>query len=110
MASLGLPGMSGFVSEFMVFVGAFSQLDKWLVGVSVLGVVLGAAYMLRMVQNVFLGPFDMQKWGGLKEINARELITVVPLMILTLFIGIYPKPLTQLMQATLDNLIQYMAR
>ena len=110
MASLGLPGMSGFVSEFMVFVGAFSALDKWLVGVSVLGVVLGAAYMLRMVQNVFLGPFDMQKWGGLKEINVRELVTVVPLMLLTLFVGVYPKPLTQLMQATLDNLIQLMAR
>ncbi|MBD3258796.1 NADH-quinone oxidoreductase subunit M [candidate division GN15 bacterium] len=110
MASLGLPGMSGFISEFMVFVGAFSQLDKWLVGVSVLGVVLGAAYMLRMVQNVFLGPFDMQKWGGLTEINLRELVTVVPLMLLTLWIGVWPKPLSKLMGATLDNLIELMAR
>ena len=110
MASLGLPGMSGFVSEFMIFVGAFSTLNKYLVGISVLGVVLGAAYMLRMVQNVFLGDFDLARWGGLTEINVRELVTVVPLMLLTLWIGIYPKPLTELMSATLENLITLMAR
>lgn len=110
MASLGLPGMSGFVSEFMIFVGAFSALNKVLVGVSVLGVVLGAAYILRMVQNVFLGEFDTARWGGLTDINARELATVIPLGILTLFIGIYPKPLEILMSATLQNLVNLMAR
>ncbi|RKX27743.1 MAG: NADH-quinone oxidoreductase subunit M [Candidatus Zixiibacteriota bacterium] len=110
MAALGLPGMSGFVSEFMIFVGAFGALNKVLVGISVLGVVLGAAYMLRMVQNVFLGPFNEEKWGGLTDINLRELVTVVPLMVLTLLIGMYPKPLTSLMSATLENLITLMAR
>jgi NADH-quinone oxidoreductase subunit M len=110
MAALGLPGMSGFISEFMVFVGAFKGLNHYLVGISVLGVVLGAAYMLRMVQNVFLGPFDLAKWGGLTEINLREIITVAPLMVLTLWVGVYPKPLNQLMGATIDNLITLMAR
>jgi len=110
MAALGLPGMSGFISEFMIFVGAFGALNKVLVGISVLGVVLGAAYMLRMVQRVFLGPFDESKWGGLSEIGLRELVTVVPLMILTVWIGVYPKPLTNLMSATLENLITLMAR
>lgn len=110
MAALGLPGMSGFISEFMIFIGAFGALDKTLVGICVLGVVLGAAYMLRMVQRVFLGPFDLSKWGGLKEINKLELLTVVPLMILTVWIGVYPKPLNVLMSATLDNLITLMAR
>lgn len=110
MAALGLPGMSGFISEFMIFVGAFSVLSKTLVGISVLGVVLGAAYMLRMVQRIFLGEFDIAKWGGLKEINGRELVTVVPLMVLTLFIGIYPAPLSKLMNATLEHLVTLMAR
>ncbi|MFH2050575.1 MAG: NADH-quinone oxidoreductase subunit M [bacterium] len=110
MAALGLPGMSGFVSEFMIFVGAFSALNKVLVGVSVLGVVLGAAYILRMVQNVFLGEFDSARWGGLTDINARELATVIPLGLLTLFVGIYPKPLEILMSATLQNLVNLMAR
>ncbi len=110
MASLGLPGMSGFVSEFMIFVGAFSALNKVLVGVSVLGVVIGAAYILRMVQNVFLGEFDSARWGGLTDINARELATVIPLGVLTLLVGIYPKPLEILMSATLQNLVNLMAR
>jgi NADH-quinone oxidoreductase subunit M len=110
MASLGLPGMSGFVSEFMVFVGAFSAVNKVLVGLSVLGVVLGAAYMLRMVQRVFLGEFDMARWGGLTEINPRELICVAPLGVLTIFIGCYPRPLEHLVSATLENLVTLMAR
>ena len=110
MASLGLPGMSGFVSEFMVFVGAFQGVNKVLVGISVLGVVLGATYILRMVQNVFLGEFDLARWGGLTDINLRELITVAPLAVLTLAIGIYPRPLEQLMEATLENLVNLMAR
>ncbi len=110
MGSLGLPGMSGFISEFMIFVGAFTGGNKTLAVIAVLGVVLGAAYILRMVQRVFLGEFNLAKWGGLGEINVRELITVVPLMILTLFIGIYPKPLNDLMSATVTNLVQLMGR
>jgi len=110
MAALGLPGMSGFISEFMIFVGAFSAVNKVMVGISVLGVVLGAAYMLRMVQRIFLGEFDKKRWGGLTEINLREIFCVAPLMLLTLWIGIYPKPLNQLMSATLESLVNLMAR
>ncbi len=110
MAALGLPGMSGFISEFMIFVGSFSVLNKGMVGIAVLGVVLGAAYMLRMVQNVFLGEFNMARWGGLTDINLREIISVTPLAILTLAVGIYPKPLSDLMKATLEHLVNLMAR
>ena len=110
MASLGLPGMSGFVSEFMVFVGAFGQLNKYLVGICVLGVVLGAAYILRMVQRIFLGEFNLAKWGGLTDINFREIVSVAPLAALTLYVGIYPKHLADLMQATLSNLVTLMGR
>lgn len=110
MAALGLPGMSGFVSEFMIFVGSFGVLNKVMVGIAILGVVLGAAYMLRMVQNVFLGEFNLAKWGSLTEINLRELITVVPLAVLTIIVGVYPKPLSDLMSVTLENLVQLMSR
>jgi len=110
MAALGLPLLSGFVAEFMIFVGAFSTINKILVGISVIGVVLGATYMLRMVQNVFLGEFDLARWGGLTEINLREIITVTPLAVLTLAIGVYPKPLATLMSATIENLITLMSR
>jgi NADH-quinone oxidoreductase subunit M len=109
MASLGLPGMSGFISEFLIFIGSFPSYPIY-VGIAVLGVVLTAAYILRMVQRVFLGEFDTAKWGGLTEINAREIIAVAPLGLLTLFIGIYPKPLNDLMRATLENIVMLMAR
>jgi len=111
MASLGLPGMSGFVSEFMVFVGAFiTPTLKVITALAVLGVVLTAGYMLRMVQNVFLGEFDRSKWNHLTEINVREILMVSPLAVLTIVIGVYPSPLSNIMKATLQNLVNLMAR
>jgi NADH-quinone oxidoreductase subunit M len=113
MASLGLPGMSGFVSEFMVFVGSFSSglaNFKVMTGIAVLGVVLTAGYMLRMVQRVFLGEFNPGKWGGLTEINAREVISVAPLAVLTVLIGVFPALLSNILKATLENLVMLLAR
>ena len=92
MASLGLPGLSGFISEFLVFVGGFARY-RILTGIAVIGVVLTAGYFLRMIQKVFLGQFNV-KWADLKEIKFREIFTVTPLAILTLLIGIYPKALS----------------
>jgi NADH-quinone oxidoreductase subunit M len=109
MASLGLPGMSGFVSEFMVFIGAFPTF-KVITALAVLGVVLTAGYMLRMVQRIFLGEFNREKWGGLTEMSTREILMVAPLAILTVVIGVYPGPLSNLMKATLQNLVNLMAR
>ncbi len=113
MASLGLPGMSGFVSEFMVFIGAFTNSApelKVVTGIAVLGVVLTAGYMLRMVQRMFLGEFNVEKWGGLTEMNVREILMVAPLAILTVVIGVYPGPLSNMMKATLENLVNLMSR
>jgi NADH-quinone oxidoreductase subunit M len=109
MASLGLPGMSGFVSEFMVFIGSFASF-KVITALAVLGVVLTAGYMLRMVQRVFLGEFSAKKWGGLTDMNVREILMVAPLAILTIIIGIYPAPLMNIMKATLENLVNTLAR
>lgn len=84
--------------------------NKILVAISVLGVVLGATYILRMVQRVFLGEFDLARWGGLTDINFRELACVAPLAVLTIAIGVYPKPVEMLMSATLQNLVTLMVR
>ncbi len=107
MASLGLPGMSGFVSEFLVFVGAFQTVffAKWIVIVAILGVVLTAGYILRMIQKMFLGQFNT-KWEGLTEINGREIFTLVPLVILTILIGVYPRILNVFLKDTVDNLVK----
>jgi NADH-quinone oxidoreductase subunit M len=106
MASLGLPGMSGFVSEFMVFVGSYnSALPAWIVVLSVLGVILTAAYILRMIQKMFLGQFNTT-WESLTEINGREIFTIVPLAALTFLIGIYPNSLNIFLNATVENLVK----
>jgi len=107
MASLGLPSMSGFVSEFMVFVGSFKSpyIPLWIVIVSVLGVILGAGYILRMIQHVFLGPFNT-RWEGLTEINAREIFCVAPLAVFTILVGVYPSSLNNYLRATVENLVK----
>lgn len=89
-ASLGLPTLAGFVSEFMVFIGAFGTF-KLITGLAVIGVVVTAAYFLWMIQRMFLGELNRQ-WVGLPDIDAGELAATVPLMALTLFIGLYPHP------------------
>jgi NADH-quinone oxidoreductase subunit M len=109
MASLGLPGLSGFVAEFMSFLGAY-QTYPVLTAVSVIGVLLTAGYILRMIQKMFLGPFNAEKWGGLTEINGRELFTVAPLAILTIWIGVYPKPLADLIGASVNTVLQLALR
>ncbi len=108
MASLGLPGMSGFIAEFTVFIGAFAKY-KVLTGISVVGVVLTAGYILRMVQKMFLGEFN-PKWDGLTEINLRETLAVVPLLILTILLGVLPSLLIHPLTATLENLVRQVVR
>jgi NADH-quinone oxidoreductase subunit M len=107
MASLGLPGMSGFVSEFMVFVGSFNSIyiQKWIVITAVLGVILTAGYFLRTIQSMFLGQLNT-RWEGLTEINGREIFTVFPLAVFTLLIGIYPKTLNIFLKVTVENLVK----
>lgn len=103
LGSLGLPGMSGFVSEFMVFIGSYPAF-KVIVPLAVIGVVITAAYFLRMIQAMFLGTFNT-KWEGLTEISGREIFTVVPLAILMIGIGIYPSPLANMIKATIENIV-----
>jgi NADH-quinone oxidoreductase subunit M len=107
MASLGLPGMSGFVSEFMVFVGSFKSMfvNKWIVVLAVFGVVLTAGYILRMIQNMFLGQFNT-RWEGLTDINGREIFTLAPLAVLTLVVGIFPETLNVFLRGTVTNLVK----
>src|SRR5205814_12698 len=88
-ASLGLPGLAGFVSEFLCFLGAF---PKWKIytAVSVVGILATAAFFLRMLEKVFLGPLNA-KWATLEDMSARELASILPLAALTIAFGVYPK-------------------
>lgn len=88
-ASLGLPGLAGFVGEFLVLRGSYATLTTLSV-IAVIGIVLTAAYFLwRVIQRVLLGVAD-EKWAKLPDLHAFEVVTLVPLMILTVLIGVYP--------------------
>jgi NADH-quinone oxidoreductase subunit M len=103
-AAIGLPGLSGFVSEVLAFIGAF-QAYRWITIASSVGIVLTAGYMLWTLQRVFLGTLP-DRWRGLPDISTRELVSLVPLAVITLFFGIYPSPMLDLMNASVNLLVE----
>jgi NADH-quinone oxidoreductase subunit M len=103
-AALGLPGLSGFISEAFSFLGAF-QTFRTMTIIAAPGIVLTAAYMLWTLQRVFLGQPN-EKWASLPDINGRELFTLVPLAIVVLVLGIYPSLLLDMMTASLNHLVE----
>ena len=89
-ASLGLPGLAGFISEFMVFRGAFATMPEMAI-IGVIAIVLTAAYILwKIIQYVFLGEFNQERWGGLTDMASYEVWTMAPLVALMVLIGVYP--------------------
>jgi NADH-quinone oxidoreductase subunit M len=104
MASLGLPGLNGFVSEFAVVRGAWPVFTL-ITGISMLGLLFTGAYILKAIQKVLHGPKN-PKWAGHgMEMNLREVVTVAPLMALMLFLGVYPLPVAQIINAAMKALI-----
>ncbi|PKN89517.1 MAG: hypothetical protein CVU45_07240 [Chloroflexi bacterium HGW-Chloroflexi-7] len=89
MASLGLPGLNGFVSEFMIVRGVW-PIYMVLTAVSMIGLLFTGIYVLKALKLVLQGPFNETWAGRISEINLRELFVIVPLMILILSIGIWP--------------------
>jgi NADH-quinone oxidoreductase subunit M len=102
-AALGLPGLSGFISEAFAFLGAF-QTWRWVTIASTVGIVLTAGYMLWTLQRVFLGPLP-EKWKNLPDINGRELFTLVPLAVIVIILGIYPSLLINMLNASVNALV-----
>ncbi len=101
-AALGLPGLSAFISEVLVLLGAW-QRTPWLAAVGASAVVLTAGYMLWTLQRVFLGPLN-ERYASLPDISAREALTLVPLAIIVVALGVYPMPMIELIDATLATL------
>jgi NADH-quinone oxidoreductase subunit M len=108
-AALGLPGLSGFISEAFSFLGAFRVDSLRVITIfSTLGIVLTAAYMLWTLQRVFLGTPN-EKWASLPDINGRELFTLVPLAVIVLVLGIYPSFMLDLMTSSMNHLVSVVA-
>jgi NADH-quinone oxidoreductase subunit M len=104
-ASIGLPGFSGFVGEFLSLLGAFLT-SRWYVVVAATGVILAAVYLLWAVQRAFTGEPDEAN-AATKEIGVRALCTVVPLLALSLFLGFYPKPVLDRMGPSVQALVTH---
>ncbi len=108
-AALGLPSMSGFISEALVFVGAFSvDSIRVITIISTLGILLGAAYMLWTLQRIFFGELN-PKWSSLKDLTAREYLMFVPLTIIIIFLGIYPSAMLDVMNTSVNTLVQFIS-
>jgi len=109
-AAIGLPGLSGWVSEALVFVGAFgAHTIQTLAIISTLGILLGAGYMLWALQRVFLGNVP-DKWKNLKDLDFREYAMLIPLTIIILFLGIYPSALLDLMNTSVNTLVEFLTK
>ncbi|MBU1009199.1 MAG: NADH-quinone oxidoreductase subunit M [Bacteroidetes bacterium] len=115
-AAIGLPGMSGFISEVLIFLGSFNSYPI-LTMISGLSIVLGAAYMLWALQKIFFGAIP-EKWQGpwdptrtkykTDDINGLELTALLPLAIIIIFLGIYPNPILNLMTGSVNHFIELM--
>jgi NADH-quinone oxidoreductase subunit M len=105
LASVGLPGTSGFVGEFLVIVGAF-QVSSWLAALTASGMVLGAMYMLVLYRKVIFGRLTKEDLLSILDMTWREKAVFAPLVILAILFGVYPMPVLDVMSASVENLVE----
>ena len=105
MANAGLPGTSGFVGEFMVILASFKA-NPWFSALAATTLILGAAYTLWMVKRVIFGPVANERVAALRDLNAREYVVLGALAVAVVAVGVWPDPLTEVMHASVENLVQ----
>ena len=104
LSSLGLPGLNGFVGEFLILVGVF-QTNPWLAAVATTGVIFAAVYLLWMYQRVIFGEITHEENRGLRDLSPREWAMLVPVLLFIVWIGVYPAAFTGKTEATIEALI-----
>jgi NADH-quinone oxidoreductase subunit M len=109
MANCGLPATSGFVGEFMVIMGAM-QANFWIAFAAATTLVFGAAYTLWMVKRVVFGAVANEHVAALKDLEPRELVVLGLLALAVLAMGIYPLPFTEVMHASVEELLRHVAQ
>jgi NADH-quinone oxidoreductase subunit M len=106
LSSIGLPGLNGFVGEFLILMGSFFAKPIYAVFAGT-GVILGAVYMLRTYQKVFWGKITNKANEELKDLSPREIIVMIPILIMIVWIGVYPKPFLNIIHNASESYIQY---
>ena len=108
MANCGLPATAGFVGEWMVILGAVKA-NFWLGAAAASALIFGAAYTLWMFKRVYLGPVANDDVRELTDINAREFLMLGLLAVAVLYMGIYPKPFTDIMDVSVADFLKHVA-
>ena len=104
LANIGLPGTSGFVGEFLTLIGTF-RVNNWVATLATLGTILSAAYALWLYRKVIFGRLEKPSLFGIRDIGLREITIMAPLVILTIVLGVYPKPVLDISSASVTQLI-----
>jgi NADH-quinone oxidoreductase subunit M len=104
-ASIGLPGLNGFIGEFYVLVGSFLSVPVWAV-VASSGVVLAAVYLLWAYQRMFTGPITVEANKDLRDLNVREVAILAPIVAVVVFLGVYPKPALERIEPAVDAILE----
>jgi NADH-quinone oxidoreductase subunit M len=105
LASLGMPLLNGFIGEFTILQGTW-QVNRWWAVLAVGGIVLAAAYLLWLYQRVMFGEVTHEENRALPDVNLREMVTLVPLVVWCFWIGVYPKPYFEVMQKPVAAIVQ----
>jgi NADH-quinone oxidoreductase subunit M len=109
LSSVGLPGLNGFVGEFLCLLGAFGAAPRFAVP-AVLGVILGAVYLTWMYQRVIFGPITHEENRTLSDLSPREILVFAPIVVLVFWMGIYPKPLLSRMEPSIHAIVAHVEK
>ena len=109
LSSIGLPGLNGFVGEFLILLGAY-RAHAWAAAIATTGVILGAGYMLTMYKHVIFGPVTKEENKSLMDLTPREIAAIVPVIVMIVWMGVYPKPFIDRIEPTVGVLLQRLER
>jgi NADH-quinone oxidoreductase subunit M len=104
LANVGLPGTSGFVGEFLALIGTF-KVNIPVASLATTGMILSAAYALWLYRKVIFGPLEKPSLAAMRDLGYREILVFVPLVVLTILFGLYPKPVLDLSAASVAQLL-----
>lgn len=107
LSSIGLPGLNGFVGEFLILLGTF-EVHRVFAVLAAIGIILGAVYMLWMYQRVMYGEVTHEANRQLRDMNGREIALMIPIVVLMFWIGIYPNTFLRKMDKSSAHLIEQM--
>ena len=104
MASIGLPGTSGFIGEFLVLVGAF-KVNTWVAAFATMGLILSAGYMLYLYRRIIFGALTKDNLKAISDLDVREIVIFTPLLLIVIVMGVYPSLFLDVMHVSVENLV-----